>query len=60
MEVIAEIQEVVEEPPVSMDTVLMWIGFEQEATRNRIREEGFESFDDLATMKEKDISTYAT
>lgn len=59
MEAIAEIQEVVEEPPVSMDTVLMWIGFEQEATRNRIREEGFESFDDLATMKEKDIRDLA-
>jgi hypothetical protein len=58
MEAIAEIQEVVEEPPV-MDTVLMWIGFEQEATRNRIREEGFESFDDLATMKEKDIRDLA-
>ena len=42
------------EPPV-MDTVLTWIGFDQENTRNRIREEGFESFDDLATMKEKDI-----
>ena len=58
MEAIAEIQEVVEEPPV-MDTVLMWVGFEQEATRNRIREEGFESFGDLATMKEKDIRDLA-
>jgi hypothetical protein len=46
------------EPPV-MDTVLTWIGFDQENTRNRIREEGFESFDDLATMKEKDIRDLA-
>ena len=47
-----------EEPPV-LDTVLTWIGFDQENTRNRIREEGFESFDDLVTMKEKDIRDLA-
>jgi hypothetical protein len=38
-----------------MDTVLTWIGFDQEATRDRICSEGFETFDDLMSMKEKDI-----
>ena len=31
-------------PPV-MDTILEWIGFDQEATRDRIRVEGFETLD---------------
>ena len=39
--------------------MLGWIGFEQEATRTRIREEGFDTFADLATMKEKDICNLA-
>jgi hypothetical protein len=42
-----------------MDTILGWIGFDQAATRDRIREEGFEMFADLATMKEKDIRDLA-
>ena len=42
-----------------MDLVLEWIGFNVAATRARIREEGFESFDDLVTMKEKDIRDLA-
>ena len=46
------------DPPV-MDTVLTWIGFDQEATRARIRAEGFDTFADLATMKEKDIRDLA-
>ena len=46
-------------PPPMMDTILEWIGFEQEATRTRIREEGFDTFADLATMKEKDICDLA-
>ena len=46
-------------PPPMMDTILEWIGFEQEATRTRIREEGFDTFADLATMKEKDIRDLA-
>ena len=46
-------------PPPVMDTILEWIGFDQEATRDRIREEGFETFADLATMKEKDIRDLA-
>ena len=46
-------------PPPVMDTILGWIGFEQEATRTRIREEGFDTFADLATMKEKDIRDLA-
>ncbi len=42
-----------------MNTILGWIGFEQAATRDRIREEGFETFADLATMKELDICNLA-
>jgi hypothetical protein len=50
--------EAVVDPPV-MDTVLTWIGFDQEATRARIRAEGFDTFADLAIMKEKDIRDLA-
>ena len=46
-------------PPPEMDTILGWIGFDQPATRDRIREEGFETFADLATMKEKDVRDLA-
>jgi hypothetical protein len=46
-------------PPPVMDTILEWIGFDQEATRTRIRDEGFDTFADLATMKEKDIRDLA-
>jgi hypothetical protein len=38
-----------------MDTALLWIGFDQEVTRERLRAEGFDTFDDLNGMKEKDI-----
>ena len=51
------------EPPVPvipvMDTVLTWIGFDQQATRDRIREEGFGNFTDLMSTKEKDIHSLA-
>ena len=55
---IGDMPVVAQEPPV-MDTVLVWVGFERQATRDRLREEGFESFTDLATMKEKDIRDLA-
>ena len=42
-----------------MDLVLEWIGFDIVATRERIRAEGFETFDDLINMKEKDIRDLA-
>ena len=42
-----------------MDTALQWIGFDNEPTRERLRAEGFESFDDLKSMKEKDIRDLA-
>ena len=42
-----------------MDMILNWIGFDQEATRERIRAEGLASFDDLKPMKEKDIRDLA-
>lgn len=43
-------------PPPVMDTILTWIGFDIAVTRERIQAEGFESFEDLKPMKEKDIS----
>jgi hypothetical protein len=39
----------------AMDTVLRWIGFENAGTRDRLIKEGINTFDDLKTMKEKDI-----
>ena len=45
--------------PNPMDTALMWIGFDNVATRQRLRDEGFETFDDLKSMKEKDIRDLA-
>ena len=33
-------------PPPVMDTILTWIGFEQEGTRAGLVDEGFESFTD--------------
>ena len=51
--------DVIAHPPPIMDVILGWIGFDQVATRDRIREEGFETFDDLSNMKEKDIRDLA-
>ena len=45
-------------PPV-MDTILTWIGFDQEATRDCIRTEGFGTFADFMSTKAKDISSLA-
>ena len=45
-------------PPV-MDTILTWIGFVQQATRDSIREKGFGNFTDLMSTKENDISFLA-
>ena len=43
-------------PAPVMDTILVtWIGFNNPANRDRMRAEGFGSFDDLKPMKEKDI-----
>lgn len=57
---IEELDEVVNEPqPPVMDTNLTWIGFEQEATRQLLLEEGFESFADVLAMKEKDVRDLA-
>ena len=61
-----DIQEILEqaddgveaEPPV-MDTILTWIGFNQQATRERLREEGLGSFNEIMPMKEKDIRDLA-
>ena len=49
----------VDDPVDPMDTALQWVGFENENTRERLRSEGFESFDDLKSMKEKDIRDLA-
>jgi hypothetical protein len=45
--------------PNPVDLALQWIGFDNLATRNRLRTEGFEAFEDLASMKEKDIRDLA-
>lgn len=44
-----------------MDTILTsWIGFfEQEATRELLMEEGFESYTDVLALKEKDARNLA-
>jgi hypothetical protein len=42
-----------------MDTILMWIGFDNQATRERIRAEGLGSFSNLMPMKEKGIGDLA-
>lgn len=51
------------EPPVvpidQMDIALQWIGFDNVATRNRLRDEGLSTFNDLRSMKEKDIRDLA-
>lgn len=53
-------------PPVIVPVIvnpiylaLQWIGFENIATRDRLRDEGFSTFDDLKSMKEKDIRDLA-
>jgi len=57
---IEEIVEAVDDvvPPV-MDTILSWIGFEQDDTRERLLQEGFESFADVLAMREKDVRDLA-
>jgi hypothetical protein len=58
---IAEIagDEVAAEPPVigpdPMNMALLWIGFENEGTRSRLRAEGLTTFEEMDSMKEKDI-----
>ena len=47
------------DPIDPMDTALQWVGFDIDATRERLKNEGFESFDDLKSMKEKDIRDLA-
>ena len=42
-----------------MDVALQWIGFDVQATRERLRVEGFNAFDDLRALKEKDIRDLA-
>lgn len=59
MDILEEIPEEAVIVPPMMDTALLWVGFDQEATRNRLRAEGFDTFDDLAGMKEKDIRELA-
>ena len=39
-----------------IDLALQWIDFENAATRDHLRYEGFSAFDDLQSMREKDIS----
>ena len=53
-----DVPDIADEVPV-MDTILTWIGFDNQATRERIRAEGLGSFSDLMPMKEKDIRDLA-
>ena len=46
-------------PPNEMDEALQMIGFDNAQVRERLRNEGFETFDDLKSMKEKDIRDLA-
>ena len=54
---------VINDPPPpgvnAMDQALIWIGFDNDATRERIQVEGFALFDDLKSMKEKDVRDFA-
>ena len=43
----------------AVDIALQWIGFERVDVRNRLRLEGFETFEDLSNMKDKDIRDLA-
>lgn len=62
---VAEGIDIVEPPVVAdaaaneMNTALQWIGFDVAATRDRLRVEGFDTFDDLKSLTEKDIRDLA-
>ena len=45
--------------PDSMDQALLWIGFDNDATRNRIQVEGYELFNDFKSMKDKGVRDLA-
>ena len=59
IQVISGVSIPVADPPPVMDTILTWIGLDQEAARNCIWERGFGSFSDLMPKKEKDIRDLA-
>jgi hypothetical protein len=59
MDIEVLVEDADEAPTPVMDMILAWTGFDQVATRTRIRDEGFDTFADLATMKEKDIRDLA-
>ena len=42
-----------------VDMLLQYVGFSEESVRNNISSDGFESFEDIMTLKEKDISELA-
>jgi len=56
LEPVEDFEEVAINP---MDLALQWIGFDNEATRERLRIEGFDSFSELQSMREKDIRDLA-
>ena len=59
MDIEVLVEDADEAPTPVMDMILAWTGFDQVATRTRIRDEGFDTFADVATMKEKDIRDLA-
>ena len=56
LEPVEDFEEVAINP---MDLALQWIGFDNEATRERLCIEGFDSFSELQSMREKDIRDLA-
>jgi hypothetical protein len=50
--VTAEVQVLVHDP---MDTALLWIRFEDKVTCNCLHAEGLMTFEDLNSMKEKNV-----
>ena len=41
-----------------IDLALQWIGFENAATRDRLRDEGFSEFEDLKSLRKKILGTW--
>jgi hypothetical protein len=41
---------------LTMDTILQWVGFDNVATRNRLREEGISSFEAIRNLDEKAVT----
>ena len=54
-----EEMDIVDENEDDIDTILEYCGFEDEKDRANIAEDGFESFDDILTLADKDMTSLA-